>query len=204
MRRDEQRERTKGELLDAAATIFAEQGFHGASVDQIAEAAGYTKGAVYSNFDSKEELFLQLLDRELDRTVEVLTELVERVPAAERAAALTAQAGDLEVLGGRWFLLEAEFLLYAARAEDERVRRRVADRQQRTRTRITALIRQHLDDVGTDAAVAAEDIARLLMAAADGLTQAALVDERARDGGRLFGLLVTILLGSLPPAGRRP
>ncbi len=196
-RRDEQRERTRRELLDAAATVFAQQGFHGASVDQVAEAAGYTKGAVYSNFRSKEELFLELLDRQLDLSVELLERVMEEVAPEQRSQAIVEQAGALPVLQGEWFLLEAEFLLYAARQEDGRIRERVAARQQRTRTRITAVVQQHLDDIGGGSHLAAEDVARLLMATADGLTQAALVDETARDGGRIFAHLLQVLLRDL-------
>jgi AcrR family transcriptional regulator len=198
-RREEQRERTREELLDAAASVFARQGFHGASVDQVAEAAGYTKGAVYSNFRSKEELFLELLERQLDRSVELLEEVAEAVPADRRIAAIVEAVDTLPVLEGEWFLLEAEFLLYAARNEDPSVRERVASRQQLTRQRITAVVQRHLDDVGASDAVDAEDVTRLLTATADGLTQAALVDATARDGGRILGLLVELLFGRLEP-----
>lgn len=196
-RRDEQRERTRQELIDAAAVVFAKHGYHGASVDQVAEAAGYTKGAVYSNFRSKEQLFLELLDRQLDRSVELLERVVDEVAPADRAAAFARQAAALPILEGEWFLLEAEFLLYAARNEDASVRERVAARQQRTRARITDLVQRHLDDLGTGSSVVAEDLARLLMATADGLTQAALVDESARDGGRVFATLIELLLSDL-------
>jgi AcrR family transcriptional regulator len=196
-RRDEQRERTRQELIDAAAIVFAKHGYHGASVDQVAEAAGFTKGAVYSNFRSKEELFLELLEQQLDRSVELLEQVVEQVPAEQRAAAFAERAATLPILEGEWFLLEAEFLLYAARNEDPSVRERVATRQQHTRARITALVQRHLDDIGAGDAVDAGDIARLLMATADGLTQAALVDDTARDGGRVFSLLIQMLLGNL-------
>ncbi|AQT80204.1 TetR family transcriptional regulator [Mycolicibacterium litorale] len=61
--RDEVRER----ILDAALEVFAAQGFAGATIDAIGQAAGFTKGAVYSNFGSKDELFLALLDRQFER-----------------------------------------------------------------------------------------------------------------------------------------
>lgn len=59
-RRSPKAERTRAELLAAARTVFAQKGYEGASVGDIAAAAGYTKGAVYANFGSKEELFLEL------------------------------------------------------------------------------------------------------------------------------------------------
>lgn len=60
--RDESREQTRAKLIAAARTVFAKEGFGGASVDRIAEEAGFTKGAFYSNFESKEDIFLQLLE----------------------------------------------------------------------------------------------------------------------------------------------
>lgn len=195
-RREEQRERTRQDLLDAGATVFARHGYHGASVDQVAEAAGYTKGAVYSNFRSKEELFLELLGRQLDRSVELLEQVVEALPPAQRIPAIVEAVQTLPVLDGEWFLLEAEFLLYAARNDDPSVRDRVAARQQQTRQRITAVVQRHLDDIGAEG-VEAEDVTRLLTATADGLTQAALVDETAHDSGRILGLLIQTLLSGL-------
>src|SRR5919204_4168878 len=59
--RAERKERTKSELIEAARTVFLRRGFHQASLEEIADEAGYTKGAVYSNFDGKDELFLAVL-----------------------------------------------------------------------------------------------------------------------------------------------
>jgi len=195
-RRDEQRARTRRELLDAAARVFAEKGFHGASVDQVAEAAGYTKGAVYSNFTSKEELFLELLDEHIDQAITVLEELVLEQAPERRAEVFAQEHGRIEVLDRDWFLLETEFLLYAAR--NEAVRDRVAARQRRTHERVTALARKHLDDLGiAEERLPASDLARVLMATADGLTQASLADERvAEDAGRLLGQLAVALIRS--------
>jgi AcrR family transcriptional regulator len=82
--RAERREQTRQELLSAAEACFVTRGFHAASVDQVAERAGYTKGAVYSNFASKEDLFLAVYER---RVEQVLTEVVPglRQAGAERA-----------------------------------------------------------------------------------------------------------------------
>ena len=57
----QRRELTRQQLLDAAAVVFSARGYHVASIDDIADAAGFTKGAVYSNFASKEDLFLALI-----------------------------------------------------------------------------------------------------------------------------------------------
>jgi AcrR family transcriptional regulator len=84
--RAERREQTRQELISAAETCFVSQGFHASSVDQVAERAGYTKGAVYSNFASKEDLFFAVYER---RVEQMLTEVV---PGLRQAGA--AQAFD--------------------------------------------------------------------------------------------------------------
>src|SRR3954463_1333645 len=76
--RAERRARTRDDLVAAADELFSANGFHATSVDAVADAAGYTKGAVYSNFASKEDLFLAVYARRADGAVEG----VERVLAA--------------------------------------------------------------------------------------------------------------------------
>ena len=68
--RADRRARTREELVDAADRLFTTNGFHATSVDAVADAAGYTKGAVYSNFASKEDLFFAVYERRVDRRVE--------------------------------------------------------------------------------------------------------------------------------------
>jgi TetR/AcrR family transcriptional regulator, transcriptional repressor of aconitase len=188
--REEQRARTRADLLDAAAVTFARNGYHATSVDMVAEAAGYTKGAVYSNFDSKEELFLTLLDAHLDQAVDTVTELIEQTPASDRAAALADRREKIEVLGRDWFLLETEFILYAAR--NEAAAERIAASQRRTRRRLADLVERHLTDLGATTDVASEDLALLLSAAGDGLTIARLTQPEV-DADRLLGLLLSLL-----------
>jgi AcrR family transcriptional regulator len=67
--RADRQARTREELVDAADRLFTTNGFHATSIDAVADAAGYTKGAVYSNFASKEDLFFAVYDRRVDRRV---------------------------------------------------------------------------------------------------------------------------------------
>src|SRR5947207_16020547 len=94
----ERRAETRQALIDAAAWVFVERGFVGASVEAIAERAGYTRGAFYSNFASKQELFGELLQQ---RVYSVYRRMIEdsdrkRAPSlretGERLAALQADA----------------------------------------------------------------------------------------------------------------
>src|SRR5438874_13831188 len=74
--RAERKERTKSELVAAARAVFLRRGFHAASLDEIAEEAGYTKGAVYSNFAHKDDLFLAVLDEYFRGRAEAYGEFV--------------------------------------------------------------------------------------------------------------------------------
>ena len=75
------RENTRARLLDAAAQVFAEVGLEGASVEAVCERAGFTRGAFYSNFDSKDELFLMLAARVADARVAAVRTRVEQMRA---------------------------------------------------------------------------------------------------------------------------
>src|SRR5690349_19098566 len=103
--RAESKAATREDLLDAARRVFLERGYHGASLELVAREAGYTKGAVYSAFTSKADLFLALYDREIE----------------PRRARLEAAAADphewLERLrqARAWTLALLEFRLQAAR-----------------------------------------------------------------------------------------
>jgi AcrR family transcriptional regulator len=80
MSRAQRKEMTRELLLDAAIEVFAQKGYHGASLDDVADAAGFTKGAVYSNFTRKSDLFRALLERESGRYDQALAQTVEAVP----------------------------------------------------------------------------------------------------------------------------
>src|SRR5947209_16684 len=63
---ERRRELTRSTLIDAAADVFARRGFHAASLEEIAETAGFTRGAIYKNFENKEELFFAVIERRVD------------------------------------------------------------------------------------------------------------------------------------------
>ena len=113
--RQESRLETRTRLLESAAQLFARGGYEGASVDLIAESAGYSKGAFYSNFESKEAIFLELLDAHKRREIEALAQLLARdIPASELLSLIrnseTGRGSDFD-----FGLLSAEFQLQACR-----------------------------------------------------------------------------------------
>jgi AcrR family transcriptional regulator len=118
----ERREKTRQDLLNAAETCFITRGFHATSVDEVAERAGYTKGAVYSNFASKEDLFFGVYQR---RVEQVLTEVVPdlRQAGPERGfdwlATATIQRRDG---GDGWLAVFFEFWAHVLRHPELRAR----------------------------------------------------------------------------------
>ena len=132
---ERRRQQTRDHLLAAAAQVFAERGFHGASLDDVAAVAGFTKGAVYSNFKNKEGLFLALFKANYDREMDELRATLDasEVPSQFRLSDFVALIREqTRKAGGNFGVLYEEFWLYAARnpaareqltrIEDENVR----------------------------------------------------------------------------------
>ena len=89
--RSQRQEQTRAQLLDAALRVFLRRGFHGASLDEIAEEAGYTTGAVYSNFKGKDDLFLAVLDAEAHRRFPLHSVLMLDAPSIEEGLRASAR-----------------------------------------------------------------------------------------------------------------
>jgi AcrR family transcriptional regulator len=126
---ERRRQLTREHLLDAAAQVFAERGFHGATLDEVARVAGFTKGAVYSNFASKDDLFLALFKANYEHEMARLVATLESsdVPAVNRLSDFVALIQD-ETRGARTSpLLNMEFWLYAARNPEARARMAAID-----------------------------------------------------------------------------
>src|SRR5438445_10966724 len=114
--RKQRQERTRVELIEAAGRVFARRGYHGASVEEIAAEAGYTTGAVYSNFKGKEELFLALNDHELEKRLgdyRAVVDAVESPEGAEQAA--SDRFGSFIREDAEWPPLFFDFWAYAQR-----------------------------------------------------------------------------------------
>jgi AcrR family transcriptional regulator len=117
------RRKTRDRLMDAAYEVFAETGVHAASVEMITERAGFTRGAFYSNFDTKEELFFALAERENRIRFERLQEGVDAIlPELDSTPLTEATLGDvvtrfleLQSDDPRWCIVQSEFRLLAMR-----------------------------------------------------------------------------------------
>lgn len=116
-RRDRQRQ-TRAALIFAARGVFAEDGYHAASVDRIAREAGFSKGAVYSNFDGKSALFLAVMDQNLELAgLDLKDPFEESANPASTGRDIAAREGyPLEATQG-FALATLEFIASAARDE---------------------------------------------------------------------------------------
>ncbi|MFG2002646.1 TetR/AcrR family transcriptional regulator [Spirillospora sp. NPDC048911] len=195
-RRQERREITRSSLLGAAEKLWAQRGIHGASLDDVASAAGLTKGAVYSNFAGKTDLLLALLERYTHERIgtDVCDELrdpehslEERFERAGQAYARRLAGEDARLLA----LLLVEFWLYGMR--DYAAGWRLADWYAERRESIARGLR-----LGETDGVSRHDRAALAMALDFGLALQHLLDPD-RAPAELYATGMRLLLGDALP-----
>lgn len=129
--RAEQQEQTRARLLAAAADLFTRRGVNGASVEQIAEHAGYSRGAFYSNFADKQALVAALLMERTRREAEEVNAIALNPAAtfAERMDALRAWHRERARHARAWLLLRTELWLHAVRTGDGELLQRIEERE---------------------------------------------------------------------------
>jgi AcrR family transcriptional regulator len=165
--RTQRRQQTRARLLDAAGEVFARRGFHAATVDEVAEAAGYTKGAVYSNFANKDELFLALLDQRMDAQLQQVEALYAIESSEELLAAMRGRT-EQEFAAARDFgVLTVEFWLYAMR--NPAALAELAERYRQLRGRLAELITKRYARHQTPPPMPPEHLAALAIATDAGL-----------------------------------
>jgi AcrR family transcriptional regulator len=175
--REEQRALTRRRLIDAAESVFARSGYHGASVGEIAREAGATTGALYSNFAGKEDLFLAVFEERIAADVDEYAEIVAEGTTIEEQA---RGAGDrwMEILRERpdYFPLLIEFWSYAIREPE--LRERLATRFATLRTGSARVASEAAESWGlsADAAEAGEHLGLFINALGNGLALEKLVD----------------------------
>jgi AcrR family transcriptional regulator len=175
--RRERSEQTRAELVDAAREVFLERGFHGASLEDISLAAGYTTGAVYSRFGGKDALFLAVLDDHVERRLRVYLDAADAAPDFESAC---REMGRAAVAAGRrepgWTPLLMEFWMHAARREE--LRTAVLERNERQLAALAQRIEEIAARDGVTALRPIPEMVRAITALARGL---GLERQRAAD-----------------------
>src|SRR3954452_24287092 len=188
------KDQVRSRVLQAAAEVFAARGFAAATLDQVAAAAGFTKGAVYSSFGSKDELFLALMQAEVAARVEAVEEALRR--ASDLPGALAAVGAELSRTDATWHLLFLEFWQRAVR--DPAVRTAFVASRRALRARVTEVVERflaaHPVSTGWDAA----SLTVVLVALTHGLAVEALPDPSAVPGD-LLGRVLNDLVGPQAP-----
>jgi AcrR family transcriptional regulator len=200
MTREQSRANTRERLLLAARSVFARSGFHGASVEEIASEAGFSTGALYSNFSGKEDLFLVLMEREIDEYSREIADAVRaRSSIAERATGGARQWMTMIEREPDVLLLFMEFWAYGVR--DARVRPKVAARFAQVRQLLTALIVDGVREFDLELDIPAEQLAVAIDALADGIARQKLADPDAVPDELMGRVLSLLLAGAARPAG---
>jgi AcrR family transcriptional regulator len=196
--RDEQRSRTRASLIDAAASVFARRGFNGASLDEIAQEAGFTKGAVYSNFASKDDLFLAVLEEHLsERIGEVRAAFAEIGSLRDVRAGGRAVAHRVDTDRDLWLLFME---VWNRAAREPEVRARIAGLYEAWREAVGRLIEARFEEVGVPLPAPPEDLAAATIALAEGHALQRLIDPD-RVGDETYGDMLAYLIAGMAVAG---
>lgn len=176
--RERRLERTRSLLLDAAEEVFAEKGFTPASLDDIARTAGYTKGAIYKHFTTKEDLFLAVSDRYWRRYFDHFTEVL--------SSATEVGAAELDAVAQRWRQLSVdrgaehaalghEFTLYLLRNPE--ARERVAAKRSEVVEALADFIVKGIGRMGGSLLMPPVTFAQVLVATSDSVVLGSQLDD---------------------------
>lgn len=191
------REEVQRALLDAAAQVFARRGIDAASLDEVAATAGFTKGAVYSNFGSKDGLVAALVDDRVTAYLDVGLEAVSDLdaPFADRVQALGDQLTTAFNAQRDWTLLFLELWQRAVRSG--RTDGAFLERRRELHASITTAIEHHFGAAGTPLPMPSGELATLLLALTNGLSIERHADPESVPDD-LLGRVLTLVVGAHP------
>jgi AcrR family transcriptional regulator len=185
--RERRRQQTRDVLIAAATEVFARRGYEGASLEEIAETAGFTRGAIYKNFDGKEDLFFAATDRVNEQVIDAFRAIAPSDPDSKH--------WDISKLADLWraitefdelYAIDREYGVYVLR--NPSARKRAVSHRRKQRALVAEFIEEFADRTGATLRLPAPTLASIILAAAEGLTYAAHVD-----GEDLFGPFLELL-----------
>jgi len=189
------RAETRANLIEAAYRVFADKGFGQVRIDDVCAAAGYTRGAFYSNFDSLDELFFALYDESARLIAGQVTDAITDDDINPGIEAVIERVTATLLLDRDWLLIKTDFLLHAARNPA------VADRLASHRQQLRTVIETRLDGARErltlpDAIADIPNAARAVVAAYDAVTVQLLLDGDLQAARTWLTRLLTALLNS--------
>ncbi|SLN04748.1 Transcriptional regulator, TetR family [Corynebacterium xerosis] len=198
------KENTRTKLVRASLDVFVEKGIDGVTVDDLVRAAGFTRGAFYSNFSTKEEVFSALFASVTEEMLEIANTSVASALAAAHAEGSTpgslSEIDDATIMvavfegirpfGRQWYLLYSDAIARSLR--DETMRAELAVQRERLRDQIGKLLSTRMEENGDRPLLPPEDLAQLLV----GVFVDLMVREQM-DGRDITELAATTILGTL-------
>ncbi len=165
--RAESQARTREQLIATAKELFLRDGYSSTSLEKVADEAGYSKGAVYSNFRNKDELCLAVLDRIHDDQVELVAQALEGAEGMEGLLTAFQSWAERSIGDEAWTALEVEFATNARR--DPEIRHELAVRDKAIRDTIAGLLTGYAEQFEITLPMSADDAATALLSLGIGL-----------------------------------
>jgi AcrR family transcriptional regulator len=165
--RSESQARTRQLLVETARTLFLRDGYAATSLEKVAEEAGFSKGAVYSNFDGKDALCLEVLDSIHGEVADAVLGSLEGAATMEQALASFDLWAEARLGDPDWSALEAEFAARSRR--DPRLRAALGERNRRISLTIAGALRRTAAELGLELPMRPEDAASALFSLGVGL-----------------------------------
>ncbi|SEP92892.1 TetR/AcrR family transcriptional regulator [Lentzea albida] len=194
-----QRAVTRSRLLASAAEVFAERGFNGASIEMICDRAGFTRGAFYSNFASKDELFFTMFEA---HAAAVLTRLRSALDQARQASDPLQHFVNLANRPSederQWFLISTEFTLYAIRNPEAAAV--LARKDEEVRQGIARIFAELLAASGREFVIDPALVARFAVALREGGNAQELVEPGSIDSRLVERLVLPVVLDAFSRA----
>jgi AcrR family transcriptional regulator len=199
--RAQKREANRERILRAARTVFGARGYHAATIEQIADEAELSNGAIYYNFKNKEELFLALLDARTDERLEHARRTVAaggNSATGERTVEEEARDVTRSFKESReWRLLLLEFVTYAAR--NPAFAARLKEQKRQLRAALAEILELHLNTHGITPSIPVDQLALVVTGLSSGLAVEELSDPGSVSD-ELLGDVLTLLMSDRPPA----
>jgi AcrR family transcriptional regulator len=202
--RNDQKAETRGRLIECAHAVFLRNGFHTATLEQIALQAGVTKGAVYSNFESKAELFLAVSGTRMEERVRSYRQVSATVTRLETLVRELARVVLRDDPDGRWASVVVEACAVAT--GDERFRAALIDQSARGNAVISDAILEMAQRAGVEFQLPRQQMSRICAALVRGLLLQRLLDPKGVSREFIEEALVTFIQAMAEPqspTGRR-
>ena len=201
--RAEKREANRERILRAARSVFGARGFHAATIEEIADEAGLSNGAIYYNFESKGDLFFALLEQRIDERIQHMGQTLAKAPGANvRDVGLDEEARDATRSlkeSREWRLLLLEFTAHAARTPSLAPKLRAHKRK--LRAALAEVFEQRLSERAAEAPIPSDHLALAATALSNGLAIEELSDPGSVPDELLGNLLAPLLAPSVPSTG---